>query len=375
VKSLEWKLRAALDGLCLDEKLVRINEYVRLLFTRRRRCGYVGCLGYANLGDRALYEAIQLIFRHHMTFASHRTDMLARLVSAARRGPAFDLVCLGGGTLMGQTSVYRLESALDAGLPVFSFGTGCHPMQFGLECDPEYGRKFKRQIGILQRLQLVSVRDEASKRTLLEQGLRAEIDVIGDPVLAFALDSRPYAGGRRIGVNVGNDYGAQMWGRWENIVSALRPVLLALLDDGWEITLFPLSADEIPGTVRLARELGPRIKVFRHYLNRAAYIAACSEQDMFIGVKLHSVILAHCALTPAVMLAYQPKCTQYMESVNMQACTLQTNHLSETSILGALDAARSAAADIRARLTERFSFYAARRATFVKKVCEMLLDD
>jgi len=375
MKSLEWQLRAALDGLCLGEKLVRIHEYARLLFTRRCRCGYVGCLGYANLGDRALYEAIQLIFRQHMAFASHRTDLFPRLVSAARGKPAFDLVCLGGGTLMGQTSVYRLEPALDAGLPVFSFGTGCHPMQFGLECDPEYDQKFRRQIRILQRLQLVSVRDEASKRTLLEQGLKAEIDVIGDPVLMFALESRPYAGGKRIGVNVGNDYGAQMWGRWEDIEAAVRPALVSLLDDGWTVTLFPLSSDEIAGTAALARRLGPRVKIFRHYLDRQAYISACAEQDMFLGVKLHSVILAHCAHTPAVMLAYQPKCTQYMESVNMQAHMLKTNQLTTQSILDALASARSAAAEIREQLAERCAFYAQRRSAFAKKICETLLEN
>jgi polysaccharide pyruvyl transferase WcaK-like protein len=40
--------------------------------------------------------------------------------------------------------------------------------------------------------------------------------------------------------------------------------------------------------------------------------------DVFVGIKLHSVILSYCANTPAIMVEYQPKCRDFMASIDME---------------------------------------------------------
>jgi polysaccharide pyruvyl transferase WcaK-like protein len=39
------------------------------------------------------------------------------------------------------------------------------------------------------------------------------------------------------------------------------------------------------------------------------------EQTVFVGFKLHAVVLAYCARVPALMIEYRPKCRDFMESI------------------------------------------------------------
>jgi len=48
---------------------------------------------------------------------------------------------------------------------------------------------------------------------------------------------------------------------------------------------------------------------------------------VFIGLKLHSVILATCAFVPSIMLEYQPKCLDYMLSINQRENCYRTDKL------------------------------------------------
>ena len=51
------------------------------------------------------------------------------------------------------------------------------------------------------------------------------------------------------------------------------------------------------------------------------------DVDIFIGEKLHSVVLALCTYTPSIMISYAPKCDDFMESVNLHEYTIRTDQL------------------------------------------------
>jgi polysaccharide pyruvyl transferase WcaK-like protein len=50
-----------------------------------------------------------------------------------------------------------------------------------------------------------------------------------------------------------------------------------------------------------------------------------SRVNIFVGMKLHAVALATCAYVPSVMLEYNPKCRDYMESIGQGDFTLRTD--------------------------------------------------
>jgi polysaccharide pyruvyl transferase WcaK-like protein len=64
--------------------------------------------------------------------------------------------------------------------------------------------------------------------------------------------------------------------------------------------------------------------------------------DVFIGLRLHSVIFSYCATTPAVLIEYRPKARDFMQSIGMDDFNVRTDaftaekgrHLVETLYAG-----------------------------------------
>jgi polysaccharide pyruvyl transferase WcaK-like protein len=70
-----------------------------------------------------------------------------------------------------------------------------------------------------------------------------------------------------------------------------------------------------------------RIRVFGNYSDRDGLLDEIAGQDLFVGVKLHTVIAACCVYTPAIMLGYQPKCLDFMRTMDMEAYHIRTDRL------------------------------------------------
>jgi polysaccharide pyruvyl transferase WcaK-like protein len=47
--------------------------------------------------------------------------------------------------------------------------------------------------------------------------------------------------------------------------------------------------------------------------------------SVFVGTRLHSVVLATCAFVPSVMLEYRPKCRDYMLSIGQEDYVIRTD--------------------------------------------------
>ena len=65
--------------------------------------------------------------------------------------------------------------------------------------------------------------------------------------------------------------------------------------------------------MRIARAaaLGPE-SICAEYHDASRMITALSECDVFVGMKLHSQILAICAGVPTLAIEYQPKTVDFM---------------------------------------------------------------
>jgi polysaccharide pyruvyl transferase WcaK-like protein len=56
----------------------------------------------------------------------------------------------------------------------------------------------------------------------------------------------------------------------------------------------------------------------------------------FIGMKLHSVILAMCAHVPSIMLEYRPKALDFMASVGLEQFNVRTSDVEPRALFGML---------------------------------------
>jgi polysaccharide pyruvyl transferase WcaK-like protein len=207
------------------------------------------------------------------------------------------------------------------------FGTGVGDIdmwnQFGVSTD------VSGWVDALERADYVSVRGALSKQHLEKWGVTRHVEVVGDPAVWFARDQiAPKRHEKRIGLNLGFTKGL-LHGQDDNVVLALGASLLKRLKaDNWQITLFPVIASDIPFLHEAVTKAGIETPpMHMDYLNVRGTLDALEQQDVFIGEKLHSVVLAHCVYTPAVMLEYRTKCRDYMLSVNQSDCSFRTDAL------------------------------------------------
>ena len=113
-----------------------------------------------------------------------------------------------------------------------------------------------------------------------------------------------------------------MWGDRDAFNATMGEFVAIATRQGWRITFFALMEDDndiIREVARLGGIAKPRI--IREYLDPDRYLARVRKMQAFIGMKLHSVILAMCAHVPSIMLEYRPKGLDFMESVEGSGST------------------------------------------------------
>jgi len=286
---------------------------------------------FENFGDILVADAIEALFPSlHLIDCglSRKIRWLDSLVGLRR---FYRYCCLGGGTvILAPDWLPSLRFVCSRTIPLFTFGTGV--------IDPEFVRALygpgavdeaciEGWIGCLEKFRLVSVRGVESQRTIAAHGFR-RAEVIGDPALYFARDTViPKRGAQSIGINVSNY--SHFWGHsQQETVRILTDLTSWLTREGWTVTLFPSMPEDYTLSLGIREALdSDRIKIFSNYSEREAFLDELAAQDLFVGVKLHTVIAACCVSTPAIMIGYQPKCLDFMRTMDLEAFHIRSDRL------------------------------------------------
>jgi len=303
-----------------------------------------GYYGFSNIGDEAILLSLHHALKGEIpdveitvlsgtpraTRRDHGLNAISRrnlplILYTLRRS---DLLISGGGSLFQDLTsnrslylyLFTIFLALVARCPVMIYAQGIGPLR---------SRFNRRLTGILlRRVALITVRDEHSLEELRDLGV-TDVDVpqflTADPVMVLQLPSEkallPGDGSRpRIGVSI------RPWRGADHLLTELSKALLRLIEErGAQIYLFPMH---YPGDDQITEELRQRLdapeKVF---VMPTGYrveqvIASMAELDLFIGVRLHALVFAAIASTPAIAVSYDPKVDQFakrMEQVSAGA--------------------------------------------------------
>lgn len=292
------------------------------------RAFYLGWVGFGNLGDEALFQAIRHLLGDQVAlfvpkYAGRRFKSLL---------PQFrlDLMMLGGGTLIGKEfELPRIAAALDLypTAKFVTFGAGVIDRNlwesFGVETN------IAAWDTLLARADMLTVRGPLSLQHLQEWEIQSEAQVIGDPALWWGRDKiRPKSLSKRIGINLGPSKG-RIFGQDEQAVAAFGARLLRrLANAGWHITAFPMIREDVDYLQRVIKESGiSGVQMHTDFHNLPHTMNRLEQQDIFLGEKLHSVVLANCVYTPAVMLAYRTKGLDYMCSMDQEWLAFRTDDL------------------------------------------------
>ena len=310
------------------KKTVRICRFVkRIIFTKKPRIGYVGGFqGHRNLGDEALYAALKRLFSSGNFIDYNRGLLLHRIV---RSLPKCDLMLMGGGTIVGgqKESSYRWAKTCFTLAPhSIIFGSGVVSPEFVSAVLKQPVEIQKRWADIIKRCDYVGVRGPLSCSILENWGIH-NVEIIGDPVLSISQSRMPDARSidkNLIGFNVGQA-GGSVWGSEEYICEQFVKLAQIAGKAGFRIRWFVVRPNDLAVTEQVVRNSGVPADICEIYEDYEKYMDIVSRANTFVGMKLHAVALATCAYVPSVMLEYNPKCRDYMESIGQGEFTLRTD--------------------------------------------------
>ena len=305
----------------------RTVKYLMWSMTHRTpRVGYAyrvrGPNRAKNLGDELMYYADKkLFYRCNLlnTFGGRSLRLATQIY------PLFDVILLGGGTLIhGYTEPLKaFRSCMEVCPSAFVFGTGVADPIFWTG-HPHYKDLLSEWVSTLRRCKFVGVRGPISAEILVNGGLK-NVEVVGDPVLALADDAN--AGAHHpgtIGFNVGQSYG-DVWGKEEEIFAQFTILARLARQAGWSVKWFVVWAEDLEVTRRVAEASGTAAQIHKIYADYDGFLNLVRPLGVFVGLKLHAVALATCAYVPSVMLEYRPKCRDYMRAIGQDEATIRTD--------------------------------------------------
>ena len=308
-------------GRAFDKSLTHASG---TLFDRRPSLAYVsGYLGFGNLGDEALFLSAKRIF-NRLAIVHYDNSRTLKLLHKLL--PSYKAGVLAGGTLINRQPEYyqAAEDFVRKYRKFYIFGTGVVHPDFWWAGRNGYVDMMHRWKTLLERCSYVGVRGPLSAEILSEAGVRG-VEVIGDPVLAFAEESpgQPYMR-NAIGLNVGDVY-EEVWGDQESIYSELVRLAKRAAEARWLVKWFVLRPGDVEITKRVALESNTAAYVIETYHDPGRFLREVGSLSVFVGMKLHAVVLATCAYVPSISIQYQPKCLDYMRSIGQEAVAIRSD--------------------------------------------------
>lgn len=349
---------------------------------------YFGWLGHQNVGDEALLEVNKRIFKEFKFVIQASAEEYnkddgdktllevdKRVFKEFKRSPECreynQKACIiGGGTFINQYVNVAPMVEIQTHMPLIIFGAGVRNPAFW-ETTPRFIRAEKEWNEILGKCPFVGVRGPHSMKTLYRQGFNGA-RLIGDPVLSLAEEMvRPKEKSKRVGINFGYNKERLWGGNDKKVIDFYRLLIRMLLNLNFEVSLFSVYPPDTEVLRKISGEFGG-LELHVYYDYTPDIFDYFHSLDIFIGQKLHSVILAHCAYTPAIMLEYRPKCADYMASMDLEDYNFRCDRLDLNVVMDAFDDIMKRSTDYQAQLFEKISKYKQIQREFADEIITYL---
>ncbi len=345
------------DGVTVAKLVKRLSYDLR----PEKSIEYIGC-NAINLGDQAVGHAVDRLFSGvtvrypkspHGTFG----NMLRTWENRRKRLASL----LGGGTMIGPWpfgDAERFEESLKRTGLGFAFGSGVADLVFPPDRelylnDPSVWNKWIR---LLKQCHYVGVRGPRSQAVLADRGVTTE--VLGDTACGLTRPPgfwQPRSG--HLGVNVGYG-GGSMWGDRARFNQSMSQFVANVVRQGWTVEFFALMHDDFDIIQHVAQMAGIADPIVHcEFTNPDRYLKRVGKMQAFIGMKVHSVILAMCAHVPSIMLEYRPKGIDFMASVGQERFNVRTSDVEPAALLELLDDLVGQGARLSEKIQERMNAY------------------
>ena len=326
-------------------------ELLTFVADPRKDIEVFGMFGASNLGDEAMLVAARDVLGRRRTVPWKTYPHNSRLTSLVMRRVHRHLLVAGGTLIHGGQEGWLnyVETRFDQKADLSFFGTG---MAFTEAEISEPSDRFRRWARILRATSEVNLRGPLSVRLCEMMGARAR--VFGDFAFLLHDPAIPLVdhGQRRdiIGLNFGNCQKDQdaFEGHCADLVRSLHP--------RHQLVFHVVVPHDLPPTRRIIQKAGldpGRMRIEMHCSDPAGFMQAVRDHRAFLGLKMHAAGLAMIAGVPSLMIAYLPKCDDFMAPLTESRTMLVDLPLAPGVLEERLDAVLKAPDDF--ILTERIA--------------------
>jgi len=316
---------------------------------------YFGYLGANNIGDEAIYIAIQKLF-DDIQFVDRRY--------IKQRNVAF----FGGGTRI--PPKYNEATVLDEYSNKIAFGVGIKntsyrnrkyaPVDLGY-----YGSKYNfkglvNRPGIkyafrpldhlsdyfsisgdylrpsdftrLRDFDSITVRGPKSKKICNNYNINC--DIIGDPALMLKSSGRE---NRKSKIAVNVRPGKNKWTADTSYRSELIEVCQSLSSD-YTFILLPFQPQDIPVCLEVARSIpGAKFRDYCSHIQVEGLLDEIAQCKLMIGERLHANVLSAAVHTPFISMEYQPKNADFAASLDWNEYNIDIRSLTAEKLINKTD--------------------------------------
>lgn len=308
-----------------------------------------GFYGARNVGDDAILDAtlqsVREVGARPLVMAWHPREVRSRFGVPAvnARGRQRELYrsmrgtkafLLGGGGLIKDYGaspdslaqwMRGLSVAADLGIPTMTWSVGAEPLRFPASV--------QRVRETLERVDVVTVRDQESADCLRDLGVQRDIVVTADPVPAFAAAYRqPPTPTERphLVVSLRHWYVSQSTVEDSDVFRRLVASLAQAFDSlahrlGARLTFVALRTAQGDDDRQVAADVAAQMAtsdvevVMDENPSVVSTIERLRDADAVVAMRLHAAVLASTLGVPTVALSYAPKVSSYMQQIGMEA--------------------------------------------------------
>ena len=301
-----------------------------------------GYYGFNNIGDEAILkgmidgikrlsaDAEIVVLSQHPDFTAkkHAVRSVKRMGINAliREIRSCDLLVSGGGSLFQDVTSKRsilyylgvIYLAKLFGKKIMIYGQGIGPVNIN------YNRFLMKKI--FNSVNFINVRDDRSKKELLNMGVKKDVLVTVDTV--FGIEEPSLSVGEKILEELKIDKNKKLIGisirPWQNtkeIVTEIRKACEEIVKNhDYEILFIPChfySDLKIMKEVErgIDKSLKNKIHVLDKYLYVNEYLSLVGNLDFMVGMRLHALIFSALMSVPVIGLSYDPKINNFLSMI------------------------------------------------------------
>lgn len=311
-----------------------LPKYLKYIFSSKKRAIYIGCLGHHNIGDDAVYKAIKSMIKSKVVLYAinyNKVNKGAKLRKLYFSYP--DYIIIGGGTIIKKKateSYLRLILNYHQKYPkaqLLTLGTGvADPIlakQIGFSTEVEAWTT------ILNKCSYISVRGPLSKTIISNDwNVTTPVEILFDPALYFKQTKAQKSKQKTIGVNFCNIV-SRIYGLDQKKVDFFaKSIVQKLLDDSWKVILFPTTGSDLAYMkMILGEEIFKNVLKHTDSKNIEKSLRFFDTIDVFLGMRLHSILFSALKSTPFYAIEYEQKTSDFLQSIALENSQIRTDEL------------------------------------------------